>query len=341
MLRKLTIVILASVVFSGLFSLNIIAEPFEKLTPTKIPLEQIVPSSPMPLAGDKSFCLIKSDNDDVAWFYNDFTAGDAFAIYMDPAKCGEQDPYPFKITDVHFYLFDTLSSRWPVETRVNIKDLNQGNKCNGPGEIVCFQTFTIPKDSCENLLKRPMNLTIDSLCLVNGPFFLEIMYTGVTIPPYPSLLMTDSATNPIDTCDVWFYLQNYHVYAEWYTVWERTPGYPVMRITGYTKFTGVEEGEEGSITPKGFELCQSYPNPFNNETIIKYNLRKSCHVSLIVYNILGQKVKTLVKEDQEAGYKSVSWDGKDERGKDLASGIYFYQLKAGEFTQTKRMVLLK
>jgi hypothetical protein len=102
-----------------------------------------------------------------------------------------------------------------------------------------------------------------------------------------------------------------------------------------------EEEEEGSITPKDFELYQSYPNPFNNQTIIKYNLFKSCQVSLTIYNILGQKVKTLFEGYQEAGFKIVNWDGKDERGKDLASGIYFYQLKAGEVTQTKRMVLLK
>jgi flagellar hook assembly protein FlgD len=90
-----------------------------------------------------------------------------------------------------------------------------------------------------------------------------------------------------------------------------------------------------------FQLYQSYPNPFNSETIIKYDLLKSCEVNLTIYNILGQKVKTLANERQEAGSKTIGWDGKDEKGKDLASGIYFYQLKAGEVTQTKRMVLLK
>ena len=121
------------------------------------------------------------------------------------------------------------------------------------------------------------------------------------------------------------------------------------------KPTAVEEEEE-VITPEDFQLFQNHPNPFNNETIIKYTLSKSCHVSLIIYNILGQKVKTLVTEYQKAGVKTASWDGKDEKGKDLGSGIYFYQLsagvnhtvhtagpvgKVGEITQTKRMLLLK
>ena len=334
------IFVLAGVVFWSFFASNTVAKTFEKLTPTKIPLDQIVPSSHTSLTDAKDFCLIQNDNDSVKWFYGDFVAGDRWALYMDPAKCGVQNPYPFKITDVHLYLFDTLST-WPVEIRVNIRDLNQGDKCNEPGNILCFQTFTILKDSSVNSLDRPMNLTIDSPCSVSAPFFVEIEYTGGTDPPYPSLFMTNATTNPTDTCDTWFYVQEYGNYYEWHLIWELPlPGYPIMRITG-NAFTAVKGEEEEAISPKNFELCQSYPNPFNNETIIKYDLLKSCQVTLTIYNLLGQKVKTLVNQRQEAGSKMVSWDGRDGKGKDLASGIYFYQLKAGEVTQTKRMVLLK
>ena len=118
--------------------------------------------------------------------------------------------------------------------------------------------------------------------------------------------------------------------------------YSSYRVYGqFSSLTGIEDEEENAITPKDFELYQSYPNPFNNQTIIKYDLLKSSQVILTIYNILGQKVKTLVKERQAAGSKTVGWDGKDEKNKDLASGIYFYQFKAGEVTQTKRMILLK
>jgi len=75
--------------------------------------------------------------------------------------------------------------------------------------------------------------------------------------------------------------------------------------------------------------------------VIKFNLRKSAEVTLVIYNILGQKVQTLVKGRMDAGSQSVSWDGKDEKGNELSSGIYFYQLKAGEVKETKRLVLLK
>lgn len=106
------------------------------------------------------------------------------------------------------------------------------------------------------------------------------------------------------------------------------------------KLTGVED-EGGSLTPKDFELHQNYPNPFNNETVIKFNLQRPAEVTVAIYNILGQRVRTLVEGRLKAGGQSLGWDGKDEKGKDLSSGIYFYQLKAGEMSQTKRLVLLK
>lgn len=94
-------------------------------------------------------------------------------------------------------------------------------------------------------------------------------------------------------------------------------------------------------TPKSFSLSQNFPNPFNPQTVIKYDLPEPAQVSIIIYNILGQKVRTLVDENQQAGYKSVSWDGKDDQGKDIASGIYFYKIEAGDFSTVKKMVLLK
>lgn len=105
------------------------------------------------------------------------------------------------------------------------------------------------------------------------------------------------------------------------------------------KPTQVEE-EEMAI-PIDFELFQSYPNPFNNHTVIRYSLSKPTDVSLIIYNLLGQKVRTLVKGERQEGLISAVWDGKDEEGNDVSSSIYFYRLQGGESSQTRRMVLLK
>ena len=103
---------------------------------------------------------------------------------------------------------------------------------------------------------------------------------------------------------------------------------------------GFAEGVSSQL-PKEFQLAQNYPNPFNPETKISYALPNDCHVKLTIYNLLGQKIKVLVDEHQTAGTQNVHWNGKDHNGKEAASGIYFYRLDAGEYTQTSRMVLMK
>lgn len=93
--------------------------------------------------------------------------------------------------------------------------------------------------------------------------------------------------------------------------------------------------------PQAFSLAQNYPNPFNPTTVIKYSLPKQCKVRVDVYNILGQKVKTLIDRLQPAGYFEVTWNGENSNGKPAASGVYFYRIEAGDFTAGKKMLLLK
>ncbi len=101
------------------------------------------------------------------------------------------------------------------------------------------------------------------------------------------------------------------------------------------------ETDEFSELPKQFELMQNYPNPFNPITTFQYDLPKQADVQIIIYDLLGRKVTTLVSEMQDAGYKSVSWNATDDKGQQVSVGMYFYQIKAGDFTQTRKMVMLK
>jgi|GEM_PF-3158410 len=96
-----------------------------------------------------------------------------------------------------------------------------------------------------------------------------------------------------------------------------------------------------STKPKEFQLSQNYPNPFNPTTMIDYTLPSDCKVKLTIYNILGQKVRTLIDSYQKAGSQRIIWDGKNDYGKESASGIYFYRLKAGEFSDVKKMTIIK
>ncbi len=95
------------------------------------------------------------------------------------------------------------------------------------------------------------------------------------------------------------------------------------------------------LVPADYKLRQNYPNPFNPTTTINYDLPKSSAVTLDVYNIVGQRVRTLVNSVQEAGKWSVQWNGTDNAGVHVASGIYFYRLETPNAALTQKMVLLK
>jgi hypothetical protein len=93
--------------------------------------------------------------------------------------------------------------------------------------------------------------------------------------------------------------------------------------------------------PTDFALEQNYPNPFNPVTRIQYNLPVQSDVRLEIYNAIGTQVATLVNERQSAGAYILTWNGKDDDGNQMSSGIYFYRLSAEGFTQTRRMMLMK
>jgi hypothetical protein len=105
----------------------------------------------------------------------------------------------------------------------------------------------------------------------------------------------------------------------------------------------VDTQGTGKLSPsQDYEIhMQNYPNPFNPITEISFSLPNAGHVKLEVYNIMGQRVTTLVDEYREAGTHSVTWNSKNDAGHEVSSGVYFYRLESGSFTETRKMVLLK
>ncbi|NIM98111.1 MAG: T9SS type A sorting domain-containing protein [candidate division Zixibacteria bacterium] len=103
----------------------------------------------------------------------------------------------------------------------------------------------------------------------------------------------------------------------------------------------AEDAADNLNAPSSFTLFQNQPNPFNPETRISYYLPRACQVNLSIYNLLGQKVKTLFDGHQDAGMQSLFWDGRSDGGIQLSSGIYFYRLLAGDFRETKKMTLMR
>lgn len=109
--------------------------------------------------------------------------------------------------------------------------------------------------------------------------------------------------------------------------------------TTFTIWVGISSNE--SSGPREFSLSQNFPNPFNPETIINYQIPKRAKVDISIYNILGQKVRTLVDEERMGGTYVVKWDGKDQIGRHVPSGIYIYRINAEEFVQAKKMIFLR
>ena len=109
----------------------------------------------------------------------------------------------------------------------------------------------------------------------------------------------------------------------------------------FNRLNPVEVLRQAVVAPKAFVLGQNRPNPFNPTTVIEYTLPEAASVKLEVYNMLGQVVRTLVDGEQQAGRYSVAWDGRDDLGREVATGIYFYRLSAGKFHAVRRMVLVR
>jgi hypothetical protein len=123
----------------------------------------------------------------------------------------------------------------------------------------------------------------------------------------------------------------YYYITTVFNQWESNPSDTVDVLV--QAITGIEKSD---LLPVVFQLKHNYPNPFNPRTIINYELPITNYVNLSVYNLIGQKVATLVHRKQNAGYHQVEW-----KASGLASGVYYYMIKAGEFVDVKKMILIK
>ena len=104
---------------------------------------------------------------------------------------------------------------------------------------------------------------------------------------------------------------------------------------------GIELSVKEEVLPEEFALGQNYPNPFNPSTQIRYALPERSRVTITIYNMLGGKVRTLVNDFQDAGYRNVLWNATNDNGAPVSAGMYIYTIKAGSFYKAKKMILLK
>ncbi len=230
--RRLRFTVEIIIVSCAFWGLNLIHTAYGKSGLVRIPQEERV-SALIPLPTMAEFCEISND-DGVPLFYStSFDSGMGIAVYMDPAQCGVDYPYPFQITDVHFYLYEPLGEDylWPVDIQVNVRAISGGDKCNGPDSVLCSEIFSIPSDSAYPVM---MNLSLAQPYCVMRPFFVEVMYQSrKNTSTLPSLVMDTEIPNAPDTCDNWFLdTLGYHGWVDYWGV-ESLPGDGIIRATGY------------------------------------------------------------------------------------------------------------
>ena len=120
------------------------------------------------------------------------------------------------------------------------------------------------------------------------------------------------------------------------------PTCPLDSVSMHLEVTEPQDIAEGDVTlPRRFDLLQNYPNPFNPSTLIRYQLPYTADVQLEIYSVLGQKIRSLINSQVLAGHHQVEWDGFDDMGLPVASGIYLCHMKAGPFSRSYKMVLLR
>ncbi len=156
---------------------------------------------------------------------------------------------------------------------------------------------------------------VDWWMTICGGLFVFDQGYGMTVPPEPGDIWKVTAAGDKVPCE--------------------------GNIFGFGPNTSVEPAQAQTAVPRKYELSQNYPNPFNPQTSIQFAIPQSGMLSLRIYNVTGQMIRELCDGHRQAGSYELRWDGRDEGGREVASGVYFCRLQVGDFGKTIKMVLLK
>jgi hypothetical protein len=196
-------------------------------------------------------------------------------------------------------------------------------------------TNLVASDSLENHIRlswSPISHADFDGCDIYRSRWERGTFTKINSAPVTNTFYNDSTVS--DSFAYWYYV----------TATYSGTGYQAQSL-GSTKDAGYKRPNSGidseAKLPTQFNLSQNYPNPFNAQTMISYALPNSGKVTLDIFNVLGQKVVTLIDGYQDAGYKSVIWNGRDSKGQATSSGVYCYRLTTPDNNTTKQMLMLK
>ncbi len=215
------------------------------------------------------------------------------------------------------------------------------------GDIATVAGGTPDAEQYESMLIKYENLTVSAQSADGASNFGEIYVTDGSGDTRVELEDGNHPYNNGSTADLQDDDPNFFVEAG--NTFESISGIMYFSFGNYklnprqeSDFVGFATSvEENGTIPTVFNLDQNYPNPFNPTTSISYDLPKNEFVSINVFDLMGREVKTLVNKEQVAGFRSVKWDATNNLGQPVSAGMYIYTIQAGEFRQTRKMVLLK
>lgn len=218
---------------------------------------------------------------------------------------------------------------------------------NGTGSLLDKNNYTVSVVYTDDYTVRNSRYAIrdssgviDTVATGEAPFVSK-MYSGSDINNNGKLEVLLSYQSVFDSITYVYQTWNGTVFVDDSTVKVFNPDQVTIRVIE-SSVTGVEVFDYSVITPEHYVLEQNYPNPFNPNTTIRFFLPIDKKISLTIYDVLGNEVKTLIdNSDYSAGTYQVNWDGKNNFGKQVASGQYIYTLKYGNFTKSMKMTFLK
>ena len=266
------------------------------------------------------------------------------------------------------YVFCCADCPYPSESLVLILDVtNPSNPtlvssipCDWPIDVEISGNYAYVVDG--GTISIPSKLRIIDISDLNNPLEIGLCYgisfqfrggiavegslayigTYVSSTPSGSGCRVVDVSDTADPTEVGYYETDHCGFGIFFSdpyifLADRTDGLYILQYTG-----GVGIEDDNLYFPTAYSLSQNYPNPFNPTTTISFSVTQTSQfVNLEIYNIKGQKVKTLVSENLEQGQHSIVWYGKDENGKEVGSGIYLYKLQSESFSKTRKMILLK
>ncbi len=260
-------------------------------------------------------------DDGIAEFGEDVIDIDAgFAIRFTPLN------YPADLTETQFYVYEIDTTK-SANMKIHIYDDNGID--NSPGDLL-RESISISVDTI-----GWYTLLLDDIPIIeSGDVYILLTWDD---PSAIMLLGMDEKANCndrswyFDGTDTWYALEVLNI------AWR-----PMIRLIAPQSTTDIEQEEPLAYTiPKDYNIMQNYPNPFNPDTYITFELPKYDKINLSIYNLSGQLVRILCDDNYKAGRYTLHWNGKDNQGNKLSSGIYIYRLSTVDYKESRKMILLK